>query len=107
MEIFMCLVFRPPVFILSINEEIVHAVPSARVPKRGDIISLDLGIKYKGFHTDMAITVPVGNVSVQAAKIIEVTKEALKTIVIPQNTHICPHCGHLNGAEKGKYIYNG
>ena len=49
----------PTCLCTSINEEIVHAVPSERKLKEGDIISLDLGILYKGFHTDMAITVPV------------------------------------------------
>ena len=49
----------PACLCTSINEEIVHAVPSERKLKEGDIISLDLGILYKGFHTDMAITLPV------------------------------------------------
>ena len=44
----------------SVNEEIVHAVPSKRILKEGDIISLDLGLEYKGFHADMAVTLPVG-----------------------------------------------
>jgi methionyl aminopeptidase len=61
----------------SINEEIVHAVPSARTLKEGDILSLDIGIKYKDFHTDMAITVPVGKIAPEAQKLIDATKEAL------------------------------
>ncbi len=52
----------PTCLCTSINEEIVHAVPSDRILKEGDIISLDLGMLYKGFHTDMAITLPVGKV---------------------------------------------
>ncbi len=62
----------------SINEEIVHAVPSDRVLKEGDIISLDIGMKYKGFHTDMARTLPVGRVGKGVPELIKVTKEALK-----------------------------
>jgi methionyl aminopeptidase len=62
----------------SINEEIVHAIPSDRILKEGDIISLDLGIFYKGFHSDMAITVPVGKVSFEAQRLIRATKKALK-----------------------------
>jgi methionyl aminopeptidase len=62
----------------SINEEIVHSLPSERVLKEGDIISLDLGIYYKGFHTDMATTVPVGKVTPEAQRLIKVTKKALK-----------------------------
>jgi len=71
---------RPYPFCLctSINEEIVHAVPSDRILKEGDIISLDLGIFYNGFHTDMAITVPVGKISPEAQRLIRVTKKALK-----------------------------
>jgi len=71
---------RPYPFCLctSIDEEIVHGVPSNRVLKEGDIISLDLGIFYNGFHTDMAITVPVGKISPEAQRLIRVTKKALK-----------------------------
>ncbi len=70
----------------SINEEIVHCLPSDRILKEGEIISLDLGIFYpstssgqvEGFHTDMAITVPVGKISPEAQRLIRVTKKALK-----------------------------
>jgi len=71
---------RPYPFCLctSINEEIVHCIPSDRILKEGDIISLDLGIFYRGFHTDMAITVPVGKISPEAQRLIRITKKALK-----------------------------
>ena len=70
----------------SINEELVHVIPSGRKLKEGDIISLDLGIFYpsagsgqvKGFHTDMALTFPVGKISMEAQRLIRVTKKALK-----------------------------
>jgi len=62
----------------SINEDIVHGFPSERILKEGDIIGLDLGVLYKGYNTDMAITVPVGNVSFEAKRLIMVTKKALK-----------------------------
>jgi methionyl aminopeptidase len=68
----------PACLCTSINEQIVHAAPSNRQLKEGDILSLDLGILYKGFHTDMAITLPVGKISKEAERLIEVTKEALK-----------------------------
>jgi len=68
----------PACLCTSINEEIVHVAPSNRVLKEGDIISLDLGILYKGFHADMAITLPVGKINFQAQKLIEVTKRALE-----------------------------
>jgi len=68
----------PACLCTSINEEIVHAIPSDRILKEGDIISLDLGIFYKGFHSDMATTVPVGKISPEAQRLIRVTKKALK-----------------------------
>lgn len=61
----------------SINQEIVHAVPSDRKLKKGDILSLDLGIRYKGYCTDLAITIPVGEVDNKVQKLIIVTKKAL------------------------------
>ncbi|MFA5355439.1 MAG: type I methionyl aminopeptidase [Candidatus Paceibacterota bacterium] len=63
---------------VSVNEVVVHGVPSERVLKVGDIVSLDIGMEYKGFNTDMAVTLPVGNISFKAQKLIKVTKQALK-----------------------------
>ena len=68
----------PAVLCTCLNEELVHCIPSNRILKNGDIISLDLGILYKGFHTDMAVTVPVGSVSPEIQRLIRVTKKALK-----------------------------
>ena len=65
----------------SVNEEIVHVPPSNRILKEGDVLKLDLGIFYKGFHTDMAITVPVGRVSFEAQRLIRATKKALKLAI--------------------------
>jgi len=62
----------------SINEDIVHGFPSERILKEGDIVGLDLGVLYKGYNSDMAITVAVGNVSFEAKRLIMVTKKALK-----------------------------
>jgi len=68
----------PACLCTSINEEIVHAVPSERKLKEGDIISLDLGILYRGFHTDMAVTLPVGEIVPEIQRLIQVTKKALE-----------------------------
>ena len=63
----------------SINEEVVHGVPSAkRKLKEGDILSIDMGVYYKGYHSDMAITVGVGQISPEASRLIRVTKKSLK-----------------------------
>ena len=61
----------------SVNEEIVHGIPSDRRLKEGDIISLDLGINYKGYFSDVAVTLPVGTVNSRVKKLIEVTRIAL------------------------------
>lgn len=63
---------------VSINEEIVHGAPSGRKLKKGDIVSLDIGLYRNGFHTDMAITFPLGEVSPDIQKLIQVGKKALK-----------------------------
>lgn len=62
----------------SINDEVVHAPPHpGRRLRDGDILSLDIGLRYKGLCTDMAVTVPVGTVSEKAMRLIRVTKESL------------------------------
>ena len=61
----------------SINEQIVHAIPSERRLKEGDIISLDLGAKLNGFYGDAAVTFPVGKVGDKAKELLKVTEEAL------------------------------
>ena len=68
----------PACLCTSVNEEIVHAIPSGRILKEGVIVSLDLGMLYKGLHTDIAVTVPVGEVSPEINRLIRVTKKALK-----------------------------
>jgi len=68
----------PSTICVSVNDVIVHAIPSEDILKEGDIVSLDIGMLYKGFHTDMAITLPVDRVSPEAQRLIRVTKKALK-----------------------------
>ncbi len=67
----------PASLCISVNDEVVHGIPSSRILKNGDIVSLDLGMKYKKLYTDMAITVGVGNISEKNKKLIEITKKAL------------------------------
>jgi len=61
----------------SINEEIVHGIPSSRVLRSGDIISLDFGVIYNGFYGDAAVTFPVGEISSRAEKLIATAQESL------------------------------
>ncbi|MDP2927099.1 MAG: type I methionyl aminopeptidase [bacterium] len=68
----------PACLCASINRVIVHAPPSDRKLREGDIISLDIGVFYKGFHTDMARTFSVGRISPLAKKLIKVTRQAFE-----------------------------
>jgi len=61
----------------SVNHEVVHGIPGPRRLVEGDIISLDLGAIVDGYHGDLAVTVPVGKISPQASRLLEVTAGAL------------------------------
>ncbi|MCD6093476.1 MAG: type I methionyl aminopeptidase [Candidatus Omnitrophica bacterium] len=67
----------PAAICVSTNEVVVHGVPSKKKLKEGDIVSLDVGVRYKGYCGDGAITLPVGRVSPEAKRLIEVTRKAL------------------------------
>lgn len=67
----------PNVLCTSVNELIVHQVPSDYLLKEGDILSLDMGIIYQGYYADMAVTVPVGEISREAKFLIRAVKKAL------------------------------
>ena len=66
----------PASICVSVNEEVVHGIPGKRVIKEGDIVSLDAGLIYKGYHSDAARTYAVGEVSEECSKLMEVTKQA-------------------------------
>ncbi len=61
----------------SVNEEIVHGVPSSRVLKEGDILGMDFGVVHEGFYGDSAVTVGLGRVSPEAERLMRVTESAL------------------------------
>lgn len=61
----------------SINDEVVHGIPSNRVLKEGDIISIDIGVLYKGFHSDSAWTYPVGKIDEEKEHLLKHTEKAL------------------------------
>ena len=67
----------PSTLCASINEQVVHGIPSKRLLLEGDIISLDMGVKLNGFYGDSAVTVAVGRVSDDVLKLLRVTQEAL------------------------------
>jgi len=71
----------PATVCASVNEEVVHGIPSKRPLKAGDIVSLDVGVLLDGFYGDSALTVPVGEISVAAAKLLSVTKQSLERAI--------------------------
>jgi methionyl aminopeptidase len=67
----------PATITVSLNEELVHGIPSKRALKAGDIISVDCGTTYKGFVADSAFSMGVGEISSEAQKLLDVTEQAL------------------------------
>jgi methionyl aminopeptidase len=81
----------------SINEEIVHGIPSPkRVLRQGDLVKLDVGVKYEGYYTDAAITVPVGAIDPESARLIEVTEQALRAGI--EAARVGNHIGDIGAA---------
>ncbi len=67
----------PGTICASVNDEVVHGIPSKRVLQEGDIFSLDMGVKYQGYYSDSARTLPIGQISAEAKKLIEVTRDSV------------------------------
>ena len=68
----------PKTLCTSINEEIVHGIPSPRrILREGNIVSVDVGVHFDGLHADSATTIPVGEISPEAARLLAVTQESL------------------------------
>jgi len=67
----------PSTLCTSINEVVVHGIPSSRKLEEGDIISLDIGTIYRGYYGDAAVTLPVGAISEEAKRLLQVTEAAL------------------------------
>jgi len=68
----------PGMVCASLNEEIVHGIPGQRLLRQGDIVSVDVGAIYEGYHGDAAITVGVGEIDAESQKLLEVTAESLR-----------------------------
>lgn len=67
----------PATICASVNDQVVHGIPNARPLKSGDIVSVDMGAKLDGFFGDSAVTVPVGTVSAEAQRLLQVTSASL------------------------------
>lgn len=68
----------PATLCVSLNEQIVHGIPSSRVIREGDLVSVDVGAIVGGFHSDSAFTVAVGETSEEARRLVEATRESLR-----------------------------
>ena len=67
---------------VSVNEQVVHGIPSKKVVLReGDIVSIDFGVNFKGFFGDAAVTIPVGKISPENERLIQVTRESLELAI--------------------------
>jgi methionyl aminopeptidase len=66
---------------ISVNDEVVHGIPSSRLLKLGDIVSVDVGVLYDGYYSDAARTYPVGDISKEAKKLLEVTEKSLENAI--------------------------
>ncbi|MGQ9618123.1 MAG: type I methionyl aminopeptidase [Candidatus Aminicenantia bacterium] len=67
----------PSTICVSINEEIVHGIPSKRILREGDIVSIDIGVRVDGFYSDSAWTFPVGEITEKAKRLLDITMNAL------------------------------
>ncbi|MBI4632864.1 MAG: type I methionyl aminopeptidase [Deltaproteobacteria bacterium] len=85
---------------VSVNCEVVHGLPSQRVLAAGDIVSLDFGVYYKGYYGDAAVTVPVGDVSEEAARLIRVTEQGLYDGI--QEAKAGNRLGDISAAVQGR-----
>src|SRR6202166_4308393 len=80
----------------SVNEEIVHGMPSPkRILKNGDIVSIDTGVSLSGYYGDSALTVGVGEISAQALKLMAVTRESLELAIdqVKEGNRLFDICG--------------
>ncbi len=66
----------PATICASVNEQIVHGIPGNQILQEGDIIGIDIGMKYKGFHNDTAVTVPVGQIDKNIQNLLDITKKS-------------------------------
>jgi methionyl aminopeptidase len=76
----------PAVICASVNEEVVHGIPGDRVLKEGDIVSIDCGVRIRGYCGDAAETFPVGQISPEAQRLLEVTSGALQLAIREMRT---------------------
>ncbi|MGH9004275.1 MAG: type I methionyl aminopeptidase [Acidimicrobiia bacterium] len=95
----------PAVICTSPNHVIVHGIPGDYVLKEGDIISIDAGAIIEGWHADAAITVPVGDVDDEAARLMDVTRQSLEEAIV--QTMAGRHLGDIGAAVEKVAVASG
>lgn len=91
----------PASICVSVNDEVVHGIPSKhRILQEGDIVSLDAGVIYEGYHSDSARTYGVGQISDDAAELIRVTKESFFEAL-----KVCKEGNHINDISRAVFDY--
>ncbi|HEY4475298.1 MAG TPA: type I methionyl aminopeptidase [Candidatus Paceibacterota bacterium] len=96
----------PATICASLNEVVVHGVPNKRRLQSGDILKIDLGVKYEGYYSDTAVTFAIGSISKRALELIEITREALsKAISLAKPGATLGDLGHAikATAERAKF----
>ncbi|MGE0555550.1 MAG: type I methionyl aminopeptidase [Gemmatimonadales bacterium] len=90
----------PKSLCISVNDEVVHGIPSPeRVLREGNLVSIDCGVCIEGFHADSAITVPVGFASEEALRFLDTTRRALTAGI--EQAHLGNHVGDIGHAIQG------
>jgi len=90
---------------VSVNDEVIHGMPSGRRLKQGDIISLDLGVIVDGYYGDSALTLPVGEISEPLQKLLRVTQECLELAI--QKVHLGNRLGDVSSSVQQHAEKNG
>ena len=90
---------------ISVNQEVVHGIPSERKLEEGDIVGFDVGVRYHGYYGDSAVTVPVGQVSAAARKLMKCTEEALYLAI--DVAHAGKHVGDMSAVIEAHAAKNG
>ena len=89
----------PGVICTSLNEEIVHGIPGPRELKEGDVLKLDFGVIFEGFHGDSAVSIPVGTIDAKAQRLLDTTRRALYAGI--EQMHEGNRLGDVSSAIQG------
>lgn len=89
----------------TINDQVVHGIPTDRVLEDGDVLSVDIGALYNGYHSDMAISVPIGQISKDKQKFLKVGSQTLKDAIA--NVQVGNYIGDISSTIQEKIEFAG